>query len=818
MTIGGLSTKQLTTHKALLLGATMLAGLSASPTFAQTAPAASASNNAGVASVGELVVTASRRATTIQNSPINISAVGAQTIENQRIDDVRSLAGFTPGVTVADTGPTSTGNIILRGISSGDTSASGSNTNNTVGVYLGEVPLYLDFKLIDINRVEVLQGPQGTLYGLGTLAGAIRYIPNRPNPNRYTADVDARVFNESHSGQTGAVGNVTVNIPIVEDHIALRSVVGYYDNPGFIDYNHLLKTPGVSNPQPVLATATAPGSFGGPADYAANFTSQKDVNFEHTFTTRNQLLLQYSPDLLAYLTYAHQDTSTDGRQANGAGVLGTSDYEGPWRYLEPSNRTSDLYAAEIQAHLGHFAELYSTTAYTNQTLKNQNDNTDLLLDLDYGYQAFPAFSSYAENQTYNKQFNQEFRLVSTHGGPFSWVLGAFYNRLTSDSDRQEYTPGYSAFAGINRPDDLEYISALKTKTVQKAIYGEGVFHVTPAWQVTGGFRFFNYDADLTGGAETPLTRGGQRRMPYPSTTIAASQFRTGNASGSGSVWKANTSYQFSRDLLGYFTYSTGYRPGGVNKAVPCANPLPPGQNICALPNELTYQPDKTRNMEVGLRAAFFDRRAEVTIDAFRVDWDNVQVPSVTVNGSLGVTVNGATAVSQGFDFSGSFRVTPNLQIAGTYAYDDAHLTQNVPGLAVSHGVRYDAFAGDRLPGSTKNSGSVQAIYTYPLADDRDIQAIWATTFTGDIYSRVGLRGFGTDIPGYSMSRASVTYRTTNYDIGIFADNIFNTYAVTSVSNDLSSLNLSRTGVTERFYAQSILTPRQVGVQLRYRFE
>lgn len=801
-----------------LLSATMLAGLSASPALAQTNSADTGSSSANASGIGEVVVTATRRSTTVMNEPINISAVTGETIESQRIDDVKALAAFTPGVTVADTGPGSTGNIIMRGISSGDTSATGANANNAVGVYLGEVPLYLDFKLIDISRVEVLQGPQGTLYGLGTLAGAVRYIPNRPVPNQFSVDTEARVFGESHSADTGAVGDVVVNVPILADRITLRSVVGYYDNPGFIDYNHLLKTPGVSNPQPVLATATAPGSFGSATDYNNNFTSQKDVNFEHTFTTRNQLLIEVTPDVQGYLTYAHQSTSTDGRQANGAGVLGTSNYEGPWRYLEPSARTSDLYAAEIQAQLGHIAEFHSTTSYTNQVIKTQEDNTDLLLDLNYGYEAFPSFSSYAENENYNKQFNQEFRLVSTHGGPFAWVLGAFYNRLTTNGYRQEYTPGYATYFHINRPDELEYISVTDTETDEKAVYGEGTFHITKAWQVTGGFRYFDYNANVTGGADTPLTSGGQMRMPYPSTVIAASNFRSGGTSGDGPVWKANTSYQFTPDMLGYFTYSTGYRVGGVNRVVPCILPLPPGQNICALPNELTFKPDRTSNLEVGLRESFFDKRLQMTIDAYHVDWTSIQIPSVTVNGSLGVTLNGAAAVSQGLDFSGSFKVTPNLQLMATYAYDDAHLTQDVPGLVVSHGVRYDAFAGDRLPGSTKNSASLQAIYTYPLAGGRDVQAVWGTTFTGDIYSRVGLRGFGTDIPGYSNSRASLTYQTPKYDIGIYADNIFDVYAVTSVSNDLSSLNLSRTGVTERFYAQSVLPPRQFGVEVRYRYD
>jgi iron complex outermembrane receptor protein len=811
MIAGGFSMKQLTSRKTLMLCATMLAGLSASPTLAQT------TKDNSSASVGEIVVTATRRATTLLDAPINISAVSNQTIQSQRIDDIKSLAGFTPGLTVADTGPGTTGNIILRGISSGDTSANGSNSNNSVGVYLGEVPLYLDFKLIDISRVEVLQGPQGTLYGLGTLAGAIRYIPNRPDPDRYSVDIDARVFNESHSAQTGKDGDVTANIPIVPGMVALRSVVGYYDNPGFIDYNHVLITPGVSNPQPVLATGTTAGSFGTPAQQAANFTSKKDVNYEHTFTTRNQLLFEYNPDYKAYLTYAHQDTSSGGRQANGAGVLGTGNYEGPWRYAEPSSRVSDLFSAELDAQLGHIAKFYSTTSYTNQKIKNNTDNTDLLLDLNYGYEAFPSFSSYAQNQTYNKQFDQEFRLLSTHGGPFNWVLGAFYNRLTTNGFRQEYTPGYATYFHINRPDELEYISITDTETDEKAVYGEGTFHITKAWQVTGGFRYFDYNAAVTGGADTPLTGGGQRRMPYPSTTIAASKFRSGRTSGQGPVWKANTSYQFASNLLGYFTYSTGYRVGGVNRVVPCILPLPPGQNICALPNELTYQPDRTSNMEVGLRASFLDKRLQMTVDAYKVDWTSIQIPSVTVNGSLGFTLNGAAAVSQGIDFSGSFKVTPNLQLMATYAYDDAHLTQNVPGLVVSHGSRYEAFAGDRLPGSTKNSGSLQAIYTYPLAGDTDIQAVWGTTFTGDIYSRVGLRGFGTDIRGFSTSRASITYRAAKYDIGLYADNIFDTYAVTSVSNDLSSFNLSRNGVTERFYANSVLTPRQVGLQFKYHY-
>nr|WP_174291352.1 TonB-dependent receptor [Sphingomonas bacterium] len=797
----------------------MLMGIAASPAWAQTAQ--SGPPGAGTADTGnasnEIVVTGSRRTTTLQDAPINISAVSAETLAKERIDDVKSLAAFTPGLTVADTGPGSTGQIILRGISTSDTSTFGANLNSAVGVYLGEVPLYLDLKLIDVARVEVLQGPQGTLYGLGTLSGAVRYIPNRPDVDRFSVDLHARGYFESHSTDLGGVGDIAVNIPIWRDHIAFRTVTGYYDNAGFIDYNYLLKQPGVSNPQPVRGTTAAQAGLGNNAQYGANFTRQKDVNFEHTFTTRNQLLLEANPNIKAYLTYAHQTTDTNGRQANGNGVLGTGKYEFPSRYLEPSHRVSDLYAAEVNVNLFNIAQMVSSTAFTKQTVRRMSDNTDLLLDLDYGYEAFPNFSSYNQSNTTYNQFDQEVRLISSHGGPFSWVLGGFYNNFRSANNYREYVPGYAAYFGIPRPDDLEYISFVNTQTKEKAVYGEGTLHITKAWQVTGGVRYFKYDAFVIGGTDTPLTGGGIRRTPYPLIQFAPSRIKSGSTGSDGTVFKANTSYKFSDSLLGYFTYSTGYRTGNVNRVAPCVLPLPPGQNVCALPSELQYTPDKTRNMELGVRASLFNRRLQFTVDGFKIDWSDIQVPSQTVNGAVGIIKNGGKALSQGFEFSGSFKVTPNFLLQGTYAYTDAHLTQDVPALVVSQGITFPAFAGDRLPGSTKNSASVQGTYSYPLGGGNSVEAIWATTYTGDIYSRVGLRGNGERIPGFVTHRSSLSFVAPKYDISLFADNIFDKYAVTAISEDISSFNQTRTGVVERYYSRGVLTPRRVGVELRYHY-
>ncbi|WP_375394241.1 TonB-dependent receptor domain-containing protein [uncultured Sphingomonas sp.] len=281
-------------------------------------------------------------------------------------------------------------------------------------------------------------------------------------------------------------------------------------------------------------------------------------------------------------------------------------------------------------------------------------------------------------------------------------------------------------------------------------------------------------------------------------------------------------YKVSDNLLGYFTYSTGYRVGGVNDVVACtpadlARAAAGKQVLCALPNELFYGPDRTRNAELGVRASLFDKRLQLTLDGYHIDWTGVQVPSQTVNGAIGITVNGADAVSQGFDFQGALKITPNLNLLGTYSYVDAHLTKDTPGLVVSQGVRYNAFAGDRLPGSSKNSGSARLIYTYPMSGGGKIEAIWATVYRGDIYSRVGLRGNGEAIPGYVTHSASLNYIGKQFEVGMFADNIFDKYAVTAVSNDLSSLNLVRTDVVERYYASGVLTPRRVGVEFRVHY-
>lgn len=805
-----------------MLSATALTGLSAYSAQAQETPATEAAEEMD----GAIVVTGTRRSVTIQDAPINITAIGAEDLAADRLDDIKDLGAFTPGITVTDTGPRGAATIVMRGLSADDSSATGANYDNAIGTYLGEVPLYLDFKLIDIQRVETLLGPQGTLYGLGTLAGAMRYMPERPDASKISGSFHGRAYDVGHSSGVGFVADGVINLPIISDVLAFRSATGYFYDPGFIDYPFIVKQEGVSIPQP----GPVDNPMGSAADRTANFNPKKDLNWEKTFTTRNQLGLTV-PDFKAYLTYAFQQSKTGGRQATGAGVVGEGKYQAPWRVAEPSTRKSHLVSLEMEAQLGEIAQATWVSAYTYTKNDTTTDIADLLLDLDYDYELFPAFAGHTTGVNTRKQFNQEIRIVSTHGGPFSWVVGGFFNHMKFASSSIETLPGFAEFAasptgsatyggfydGLIRPDGAEYVSFTRSKTDEMAVFGELTFRITPKWQITGGGRFFKYDTSIVGGADTPMTRGGRRRMPYPSLTIDPSRVRSGAADDDGFVWKLNTSYEFSPSLMTYATYSKGYRIGGVNRVVPCIIPLPPGQNLCALPNELVFGPDKVKNLELGVRAQFLDRRITTNLSVFQVKWNGIQLDGTTVNGAIGITTNGGKAKSEGVDFSFSARVTDRFTVRGNYSYLDAKLTQGVTELLdIAGGAKVDVLPGDRLPGSAKNSGALAAIYTMPVGD-ADLLLNWTATYTGGILTRPGARGGGERLPSYTMHRASVTYRMDSWELALFANNIFDKYAITGVSNDLTRFGQINDGIIYRGYARSVAQPRTIGLEGRFKF-
>ncbi len=402
-------------------------------------------------------MTATRRSESLQDIPINITALSSAIIERDRLTDLNDIARVVPGMTVVDQGPRSSQTLTVRGLNVSSITATDQSNDggNTVGTYVGEIPLYIDLKLNDMERVEVLMGPQGTLYGAGTMGGAVRYIPNRPQADALSYQVRGDGYGLSHSDDAGYEGGGTVNVPIIADKLALRASVDYLDDPGFIDYNYLVRQAGVSNPQP---------DFNDPNDVNANLKQKKDANTEQTWSSR--VALRYTGDTLdSTLSYYYQDQDIGARQINHQAAFDTGKYESAHRFLEPNTRKNELLALEMVADLG-FAALTSATGYSEYTENGQRDQTDLLLTFETGYELFPSFSAYTRDAADADTFTQELRLVSTSDGPFNWIVGAFYNDYQADSLSQEFTPGFDQFAVDNlggvqlRPDSLEYYEAI----------------------------------------------------------------------------------------------------------------------------------------------------------------------------------------------------------------------------------------------------------------------------------------------------------------------------------------------------------------------
>src|SRR5690606_35024783 len=279
----------------------------------------------------EVIVTASRRETTVRELPFNIHAMSGAVLEEQRIRDLADLARWVPGLTVVDQGGRAGNLMTVRGLNVTSLNATeflNNSSGDNVQTYLGEIPLYVDLKMHDIERVEVLIGPQGTLYGAGTLGGAVRYIPRAPDASRFSMELYGDAFSVAHGG-SGFEGDFTVNVPLVDERVALRASLGWLDDPGFIDYPYLVREPGVSDPEPDRSD---------PAAVAANLWRQDDANWEETLSGRVALLVQPSDRLQATFSYYFQDQKAGGRTANHRDAFGTGRYESGHRFLEPNDR------------------------------------------------------------------------------------------------------------------------------------------------------------------------------------------------------------------------------------------------------------------------------------------------------------------------------------------------------------------------------------------------------------------------------------------------------------------------------------------------
>ena len=784
-----------------------------------------------------VVVTATRIEEPLPQVPMSIAAVTGADIERRAIGNLTELSRWTPGLTVVDQGARGSNVVIVRGLHTDALTGSefaGNNYNNGVATYLGDIPLAVDLRLHDIERVEVLLGPQGTLYGAGTLAGAVRYLPRRPDTERRTVEVRGDLFALAHGGAPGSDAGLTVNLPLVPRTLALRGSVDRYGDPGFIDYNYLVRTPGVSEPEPDLTD---------PEAVEANLRREPDANTEETLSARLSLLWEPASDLSALVAYHLQDQRVGARQINHVRSFGTDRYVSAHRFLEPNDRKNELWSLELTWALG-VAELTTAVGYSRFSAEGQRDQTDLLIQefgiagllpgsfpvlararvIDPGVSAtdltsqFRAFSAYTREESQEQRFSWETRLVSTGDGPWRGVGGVFFNTYDSSGTSFEFTPGLTAFAGVTPilggspvSEPVEYYTFGSQAVEERALFGEISRDLGARWRVTAGGRWFGYG----------IATGSLTEFPY--TPMYNSPFTDFASDDRGVLFKASVSYRFDDQTNAYVTRSEGYRIGGGNNFRVCTDAEialltdtdagnDPPQSGCIYEDQALIRPDTTTNYEAGLRRSWRDGRFSASGTLFHVDWEDIQVAGLTPFSAEPITLNGSGAVSRGVELAASAGVTNALRLRGSWSYTHAALSQDSPGLLEGGA---DAFRGDRLSGAPRHQGSLLASYAVWLGGGTALELLYGYTYIGDVLTRIGLRAGGETLPAYDRHTLSASISNDDWTLTFYADNLLDEYAVTGVRQTPGFIGTTEDGFRSRRYFANVLAPRRAGVRVRY---
>lgn len=761
----------------------------------------------------EIIVTASGRTQSVQDVPYNISVVTDAALTEAAVTDTASLARQVPGLIYTDLGARSNGinnGIILRGLngtSAGIGNASPAAGEQTVSTYINGTPLFSNLKLSDVERVEVLRGPQGTLYGAGSVGGTVRYLFNRPDLEMFSGDVQAKLSQSQDSDDFNYALDSVVNLPL-SDKFALRVSAGYEYLAGVIDARKIALYD--SNGSPLLAD---------PTDYFGStgvFTTEKDVDDSSVRYVRPSLLWKVSDDVEALLMVQHQDSRAS--DFTGIAYNNNADRElvTDRNRKSPAKIVDDLFSLEVTADLG-FATLTSTTSYTDSDMDSQTDYTNFGLALQSFYADFPRIMAYNDILYDTTRRTQEFRLVSDDDGAWDWVAGAYYSKYRQKSSIPGYIPGWAEFT--NTPghptavaalgpgatwaeyyqtfypdarfdDDLTFILDKDNRNENKALYGELSYHFTDKWQVTGGGRVFWVSND----------RRSIQGLPY---TGSAGDFDARQSSSDqDQIFKLNTSYDLSKHNMVYFTWSQGYRQGGAN-ALPMVGPF------AADPALVPYEPDFATNWEAGAKGVIMNT---ITYSAavFYVDWKDLQIQFPAPGSGIPTLANGETAVSKGVEVQLSAPLTDFLEGTLGYAYTDAQLTES---FTVRTG--FNGVDGDRLPGVPKTNLTAALTARQPLAAFGGSTVVYRAdaVYRSDVTTALNesARNYA-QLGGFTTANASVNLNVNNVRIGAYVNNLTNNLGITGV--DVSNDTTVRSRPGSLYFIQR---PRTVGVSVGYSF-
>lgn len=802
----------------------------------------------------EIVVTAQRRSQRIVDVPYNISAVTGDDLTVAGATNANDLTKVVAGLGNFADGPADRfgeNNFSLRGLR---TDPAGPNQSikysvSSVSTYYGDVPVFFSVLLKDIERVEVLRGPQGTLYGSGAQSGAIRFIPNRPSFDKTTGEFNASSGFTDHANNPNGSADGVINLPLAEN-LALRVSAAYVHQAGFLDQVDLFKYAANGVPIPSVPGDLTSGPVIAPI--------RKDTNSWTQWMARSALRYKPRDWLDLEVAYLHQSTdSKDAQVSNPAyqgGVRDLSDgfwpnapyqtrpggtYANTQSRLQPVADKVDMVSGTATFDLG-FADLSSISAYYAKSVNSQTDLGQTyyqpLFSFVSTYNHYPRFAGDSVFAGGEKGITQEVRLVSKGNEPFSYVLGLYYEKQHRNADYTFVAPGINAFSeaacnlGIPgcvppaNPQNNDVIFGANQDfwNTEKAAFGELTYRITTPWQVTGGFRAFKdtqvfdtfekfpfFGAAFGDGVTEPIAEGAS--------------FHGYSANSSKVVFKANTSYDLDRDNKVYFTYAQGYRRGGAN---PFANTGP----TASLPQYDSFKPDIANNYEVGIKGLKLDRRLSYSVSYFWIDQKDFQFSSVTPAGFTGI-FNGKKATSKGIELEGSVKATPDLTLSATYALtqtnvpddtvlrDYANMTlvvDPVPVIVDGPTVR----KGSVLPGVSKHAATAAIDYAVHLAGDSRLILHTNANYRSAQNSFIDPNSplFGV-IPSVFTADARITYDSgKSWSASLFVTNLTNAFASTGTLGVQTTDITKVTETQSQIYAGRIAgTPRTIGLSLHYGF-
>lgn len=772
----------------------------------------------------EVTVTATRRAESVQDIPYNISAISGSEITEGNIIDAQELLRSMPGVNVPDGGARlaeNNNNITIRGLNVNPAATDRAFLSDpTVSIYVGDTPIFANFILKDIDRVEVMRGPQGTLYGSGSLGGTVRYILNKPSMDGVSGNVEASYGETDGSDGNNLFVGGMINVPM-GDKFAARASVGKIDNDGVIDYVNAYATDGAGNP-------TAEGGdieFGNPV-----FVNKKDADTVEIDYYRVALLFSPSDKFEAVLTYMNQQGNYGGRRQQTSGPDGYGDFYDDYEIgsvvLEPADTESEFSSLEIEYDLG-FATLSSSTSKYDRSYNGVSENTGFTAAqgwiVYYGYGHWPRPAFVAERQNQEEAFIQEFRLVSNGENTIDWVAGVYYMDQEGSSAQQTQLPGFTEwhltadpdrngfndigfyvggfYGDINSPQSFAW--TYDKEFTDTALFGEITYHMTDSLALTLGARTFKNENTVTSQTSFPVWGLSN---PVVEETVKDDD----------TLFKGNLSWNMSETHMLYGTISEGYRRGGTN-----ATPVYPDLSYPNDPEWGSFNSDSVTNYELGIKG----QRDNMTYTAalFFVDWQDPQLNVSTPSGSYYAVANGSGAETKGLETEFNWAVTDSVRLFGGYTYLSAELTKDLllhdANPATDGPTELRATSGAELPGTAEHTVNLAVMHTASLGNGFDLVSRIDGYYQSEVENSILNIDPNWDetLDGFALWNVSFSLVTEKWGVALYAKNIFNeegttaTYKKEYMTSDPAN-NYYGTGQKD-----FITNPRSITIGGTYRF-